>query len=225
MPASRSWPRRKRPLRTRATPAPARAAPAPDHADARGACTGSTSGACRPADARRADAGRTAAAGDDNRGAAPGRLRRPPAPTDPAAIALLSTLEQVCIPAANGGDLAKLAKAAGYRKSGDNYVYKQAAFQFTILAPGSNPNQCHVDIVHPVDPEAPAKPLVIALHNWAVGGNEAGPCIATTRTPTAGRNSPPAPGSTAPTARTRPWSHHHPQGRRLADADATPTPR
>jgi hypothetical protein len=92
----------------------------------------------------------------------------PPAPpTDPAAIALQSVLETVCVPAANGGDLAKLAKAAGYRKSGDNYVYRQASFQFTILAPGSNPTQCHVDLVHPVYPQAPAAPLVVALHNWA----------------------------------------------------------
>jgi hypothetical protein len=73
----------------------------------------------------------------------------------------------VCIPAANGGNLAKVAKVAGYRKSGDNFVLKQAAFQFTIVAQGSNPTQCHVNIVHPIDPEAAAKPLVIALHNWA----------------------------------------------------------
>lgn len=91
----------------------------------------------------------------------------PPAPTDPAAIALQRVLESVCIPATNGGDLAKLAKAAGYRKSGDSWVYKQASFQFTIEAPGSNPTQCHVDLVHPVYPQAPAAPLVVALHNWA----------------------------------------------------------
>ncbi len=96
----------------------------------------------------------------------------PPAPpTDPTAIALLSALEQVCMPAANGGDLAKIAKSAGYKKAGDNFVYKQPGFQFTVLAPGSNPTQCHVDLVHPIDPEAPAKPLVIALHNWAVFGH------------------------------------------------------
>jgi hypothetical protein len=91
----------------------------------------------------------------------------PAAPTDPAAIALQNVLEAVCVPAANGGDLAKLAKAAGYRKLGDNYVYRQASFQFTIQAPGSNPTQCHVDLVHPVYPQAPAAPLVVALHNWA----------------------------------------------------------
>ena len=91
----------------------------------------------------------------------------PPAPTDPTAIGLISTLESVCIPAVNGGNLDKLAKSVGYRKSGENYVLRGKAFQLTVLAPGSNPTTCHVDIVAPVDPEAPAKPLVVSLHNWA----------------------------------------------------------
>jgi hypothetical protein len=91
----------------------------------------------------------------------------PPAPTDPVAIGLLNALEQVCIPAANGGNLAQIAKAAGYKKAGDNFVYKQPTYQFTVLAPGSNPTQCHIDVVHPIDPDAPAKPMVVALHNWA----------------------------------------------------------
>lgn len=92
----------------------------------------------------------------------------PPAPpTDPAAIAVLSALESVCIPLVDGGDINKLAKADGFRKSGDNFVMRQKTFQLTLLAQGSNPGQCHVDIIHPVDPEAPAKPIVVALHNWA----------------------------------------------------------
>ncbi len=92
----------------------------------------------------------------------------PSAPTDPTALAVMNVLENVCMPAANGGNLDKIAKSAGYRKAGDNFVLKQPGFQFTVLAPGFNPTQCHVDLVHPIDPEAPAKPLVIALHNWAV---------------------------------------------------------
>ena len=91
----------------------------------------------------------------------------PPAPTDPTAIALLNALEHVCIPAASGGNLNQIAKAAGYRKSGENWVLKQPGFQFTVLAQGSNPTQCHVDLIHPIYPEAPAAPLVVALHNWA----------------------------------------------------------
>ena len=91
----------------------------------------------------------------------------PPAPTDPVAIALLSTLDTVCVPAVSGGNMDKLTKAAGYRKNGDNYVMRGKGFQLTVLAPGLNPGTCHVDIVSPIDPEAPAKPLVVALHNWA----------------------------------------------------------
>ncbi len=91
----------------------------------------------------------------------------PPAPTDPAAIALISTLESVCAPAVSGGNMDKLARAGGYRRSGENYVMHGKGFQLTVLAPGSNPQTCHVDIVSPIDPEAAAKPLVVALHNWA----------------------------------------------------------
>jgi len=80
-------------------------------------------------------------------------------------------LENVCEPVAAGADFAKTAKAAGFRKNGDDFVLKQPTYQFKVLAPGSNPTQCHVDIVHPIDPEAPAKPLVVALHNWAVFGH------------------------------------------------------
>ena len=76
-------------------------------------------------------------------------------------------LERVCIPAAAGGDWGALTKAAGFRKSRDNWVMKQKEYQLTIEAPGSNPNQCHVDIVHPVDPEAPGRAIVVALHDWA----------------------------------------------------------
>jgi hypothetical protein len=91
----------------------------------------------------------------------------PPAPTDPTAIALISTLETVCVPAVTGGNMDKLTKTSGYHKSGENYVMKGKGFQLTVLAPGSNPHTCHVDIISPIDPEAPAKPLVVALHNWA----------------------------------------------------------
>jgi hypothetical protein len=91
----------------------------------------------------------------------------PPPPTDPAAIELLETLQSVCMPAVNHGDLAKLAKAAGFRKSGDDFVLKRPGFQFTVLPPGSNPTTCQVELLHAVDQAEPAKPLVVALHNWA----------------------------------------------------------
>ena len=90
----------------------------------------------------------------------------PPAPTDPTAIALINTLETVCIPSANGGNLAQIAKSSGFRKTGDNFVRKGPGYQITVEANTYNPTQCHVDIVHPVDPAAP---LIVALHNWAAG--------------------------------------------------------
>jgi len=92
----------------------------------------------------------------------------PPAPpTDPAAIAVLSVLQSVCIPAVQGGMLDKLAKSDGFRRSGDNYVLRGQGFQLTLWPAGSNPNQCHVDIVHPVDQTGPGAPIIVALHNWA----------------------------------------------------------
>ena len=91
----------------------------------------------------------------------------PPAPTDPAAVDLIDVLQSVCVPAVEGGSLDSLARSHGFRRSGENYVLKGRGFQFTLLAPGSNPNQCHIDMIHPVYPEAPAAALVVALHNWA----------------------------------------------------------
>jgi hypothetical protein len=96
----------------------------------------------------------------------------PPPPTDPTAIALLKTLQDVCVPAATHGDkdLGKTARADGFRKSGDNWVLKGPGYQFTLLPPGSNPNDCQIQIVHAVDVNEPAAPLVVALHGWATFG-------------------------------------------------------
>ncbi|MBV9996101.1 MAG: hypothetical protein JO127_12905 [Caulobacteraceae bacterium] len=92
----------------------------------------------------------------------------PPAPpTDPAAIGVMSVLQSVCIPAANGGKIDQLAKTAGYRKSGDDWSMRQRDYALTIENPGSNPTQCHVQITHAVDAQAPGRPIVVALHDWA----------------------------------------------------------
>jgi len=92
----------------------------------------------------------------------------PPAPTDPVALGVLGALQNLCMPLADGGDINKLTKAAGFRKSGDSWVLKQKTYQLTLIPPGANPNQCHIDIIHPVDPAAP---VVVALHNWAAVSN------------------------------------------------------
>ncbi len=100
--------------------------------------------------------------------AAPEAPPPPPAPpTDPAAIGVLAALDNICVPLVDGGDVGKLTKANGFRKSNDAWVTKQKSYQITLQPQGSNPDQCHLDIVSPVDPEAPAKPIVLALHDWA----------------------------------------------------------
>jgi len=91
----------------------------------------------------------------------------PPPPTDPTAIAVLSALTNVCIPAANGGNLAQLAKTNGFRKTSDTWTIRQNAYTLVIESQGTNPNQCHMDVTHPVDQDAPGREIVVALHNWA----------------------------------------------------------
>jgi hypothetical protein len=91
----------------------------------------------------------------------------PPPPTDPTAIAVLSVLTNVCIPAANGGDTGQLAKANGFRKTSDTWTLRQSAYTLVVENPGTNPNQCHVDVTHAAIPDAPGREIVVALHNWA----------------------------------------------------------
>ena len=92
----------------------------------------------------------------------------PPAPpTDPAAIAVLDTVQTVCVPAIEGGNLDKIAKSKGFRKGDNGYSRSGPGFKLTILPPGSNPSQCHIDMVTAVTPEGPAAPIIVALHNWA----------------------------------------------------------
>ncbi|HEY1751465.1 MAG TPA: hypothetical protein VGG29_09380 [Caulobacteraceae bacterium] len=95
----------------------------------------------------------------------------PPAPpTDPTAVELLSILQKVCIPVANGGgDLKALAKSAGLRmnSSDGSWNLRTRDYTLTLLNPGSNPTQCHVNVTHPADLEAPGRPIIVALNDWA----------------------------------------------------------
>jgi hypothetical protein len=115
------------------------------------------------------------AAGESTPGAAAPAAPAPPAPpappTDPTAIALLSVLQNVCIPAANGGNFVQLAKTAGLRKQGDQgWAMKTKDFTLLVANPGSNPDQCHVDVTHPADLDSPGRPIIVALNDWATGG-------------------------------------------------------
>ncbi len=166
---------------TTAPAAPPAAAPAPTTAPASpppAAAPAPTTAPASPSTAAPGAPVNPPAAGAPSASPTPEAAPEPPPPappgppTDPTAIKLLSTLDQICIPAVEGGNLDKLAKSGGFRKNSDgNYVNKGAGFQLTLLAFGSNPDTCHVDIIAPVDPQAPARPLVVALHNWATSGH------------------------------------------------------
>jgi len=116
-----------------------------------------------PATAPGAEAGAPAAA--------PAPPPPPAPPTDPTAIELLSILQNVCIPAANGGNFVQLVKTAGLRKQGDQgWALKTKDFTLLVANPGSNPDQCHVDVTHPADIDSPGRPIIVALNDWATGG-------------------------------------------------------
>jgi hypothetical protein len=61
-----------------------------------------------------------------------------------------------------------IAKSYGLRKQGDiGWSTKQKDFTLTVENPGSNPTQCHVDVTHPADLEAPGRPIIVAFNDWA----------------------------------------------------------
>jgi hypothetical protein len=148
---------------TAAAPPPAAAAPAPP-----AATMSPPDAATAPAPAPTTPAPATGDTASAAPAAPPAPPPPPPDPTDPTAIAVLDVLKNVCIPAANGGDLAQLAKADGMRKNNDlTFSKKQKDFTLTIQNPGSNPNQCHVVVTHPADLESPGRPIIVALNDWA----------------------------------------------------------
>ena len=67
----------------------------------------------------------------------------------------------------NAHNLAQLAKTNGFRKTSDTWTIRQNAYTLVIESQGTNPNQCHMDVTHPVDQDAPGREIVVALHNWA----------------------------------------------------------
>lgn len=90
----------------------------------------------------------------------------PPVPTDVTSVNVLNVLDRVCAPLVRGGDLTKLAPTLGFKKKRDVWVwaYTKGA-TITVTPPGTNPEVCTVDVLHPVDGSAP---LIIDLHNWAM---------------------------------------------------------
>jgi len=47
------------------------------------------------------------------------------------------------------------------------WALKQKTFSPVVQDPGSTPNQCHVDVTHPADLEAPGRPIIVAFNDWA----------------------------------------------------------
>lgn len=90
----------------------------------------------------------------------------PPAPTDVTSLAVLNVLERICIPMAQGQDLAGLAKPLGFKLKKDMWVQQYAkGYTITVHPAGSNPGVCNVDIDHPIDG---ITPVIVDLHNWAM---------------------------------------------------------
>ena len=160
-------------------PAPPQSAappPAAPPAAAPSAPAGAPSGAPSAAPGAAATAGQAPASPSAAAGAPATEAPQPPAPppppappTDPTAIELLSVLQQVCIPAAKGGNFVQLAKAAGLRKQGDQgWALKQKDYTLLVANPSiSNPGQCHIEVTHPADLDSPGRPIIVALNDWA----------------------------------------------------------
>jgi hypothetical protein len=86
-------------------------------------------------------------------------------PTDPTSIAVINTLEKVCVPAVGGADFQATVKAAGFKKKRDGWVMPMAKpYQIMVAEPGSNKNVCNLTVDYQIDG---AQTLVSDLHAWA----------------------------------------------------------
>lgn len=91
----------------------------------------------------------------------------PPAPTDVTSLTVLDTLTRVCSQSVRGGDMKALAPAAGFKLKRDLWVKTYTkGYTISIVPPGTNPQVCNVIVEHPVNG---VTPVIIDLHNWAMG--------------------------------------------------------
>lgn len=91
----------------------------------------------------------------------------PPAPTDATSIAILSALDNVCRPLVAGGNLDQLAKTQGFKKRREMWSWQYAkGYQITLLTSTTNPNVCTLEVDYPING---LEPVIIDLHNWAMG--------------------------------------------------------
>lgn len=91
----------------------------------------------------------------------------PPPPTDPTTIQLLNVLDNVCKPLVAGGDIQSIAKPLGFKKNRDGMWVLSLGkpYQIGLMPPGSNKNVCDVQILHPINGDAP---LTVGVHNYAI---------------------------------------------------------
>ncbi len=90
-----------------------------------------------------------------------------PLPTDPLGLAIIDTIEKVCVPSVAGGDLAKIAKANGFamKKKLWTKALAQKPYQIVVQNKSSaNPTTCGLVIDLPIDG---SQTLVTGLHGWA----------------------------------------------------------
>lgn len=91
----------------------------------------------------------------------------PPVPTDVTSLSVLDTLTRVCSQSVRGGDMKSLATGAGFKLKRDLWVKTYTkGYTISIVPPGTNPQVCNVIVEHPVNG---VTPVIIDLHNWAMG--------------------------------------------------------
>lgn len=92
----------------------------------------------------------------------------PPEPTDVTSLAVINTIERICVPMVRGTPIAKLAPSLGFKKKRDVWVWVyQKGYQVSIQPSTTNPTVCTIDVNHPVEAVAPAATLATDLHYWA----------------------------------------------------------
>jgi hypothetical protein len=95
-----------------------------------------------------------------------------PAPTLPTTgdgAAVLSVLEQICVPAVRGQALDQLARSAGFKNNKRDGTWTKPlgadrAYTITLLSQGANKDVCQAEIHFAVGQEAP---IVSALNVWS----------------------------------------------------------
>jgi len=95
-----------------------------------------------------------------------------PAPTLPTTgdgAAVLSVLEQICVPAVRGQSLDQLAKGAGFKNNKRDGTWSKPlgtdrAYTITLLSQGANKDVCQAEVRFALGQEAP---IVSALNIWS----------------------------------------------------------